>query len=313
MIDEIEKKIKRKISKKTLILDYLIKLNIPGFEKENQRSYVLAPNNKDTITWFNEFCDFVFKNLGKNFIPIIRLSDGEYEFLLGNKPPIFDHNYFLFFKNYLIFIYKIFFKRGSFSARTLPTVSSGSYSRTEINKLVPSINKNLKYLSKNGILALHLTFNEKQFQERFHHSLKLYFDSLGISISSKNYFPFYFVYAILMGPYSKKLFKNRSVLIIHSAKGNKKKNITNALLKKGVKHITWKSISSSKSLSEKIFIEKSRKLDLALIGAGVGKLNQIINLSSLNIPLIDAGFCFEVWANKNNSSLRPMMTPDESD
>ena len=83
------------------------------------------------------------------------------------------------------------------------------------------------------------------------------------------------------------------------------------MLKKGVKNIKWKTISASKSLSDKIFIEKSVKCDFVLIGAGVGKLNQIISLSNLKVPVIDAGFCFEVWANKSNSSLRPMMIPDQ--
>ena len=58
MINFIEKKINRKICEKTLILDYLIKLDIPGFEKENNKTYVLAPKNQDSITWFNQFCNF---------------------------------------------------------------------------------------------------------------------------------------------------------------------------------------------------------------------------------------------------------------
>lgn len=307
MKDYVEYEINRKISNKTLILDYLIKLDIPGFKKENNKTYVLSPIEQDSKTWFNEFCVFVFKNLGKKFVPIIRLSDGEYEFLLGNKAPVYDQKYFSFFKNYIIFLYKKVFKKNSFSARTLPSVSSGNYSIQEINNIIPSIEKNLKFLSKHGIFAFHLTYGEKQFQERFHYPLKLYLDSLKININSKNYFPFYFVYAILMGPFSEKLFKNRNILVVHSATGNKKKIISDTLFKKGVRKITWETISSSKSLSDKIIVEKSLKLDFVLIGAGVGKLNQIISLSTLKVPLIDAGFCFEVWANKSNSSLRPMM------
>jgi len=310
MKNTVEYEINRKICEKTLILDYLIKLDIPGFYKENNKTYVLAINNYDSNTWYNEFCDFVLKNLGKKFIPIIRLSDGEYEFLLGNKPPVNDHKYFSFLKNYLLFLHKKLFKNNSFTAKTLPGVSSGEYTSQEINESLPSIEKNLKYLSKHGIFALHLTYSEKQFQERFHYPLKLYFDSLGININSNNYYPFYFVYAILMGPFSEKLFKNRKILVIHSAKGIKKKNITESLLMKGVIKIKWETISSSKSLTDNLFIDKSIKFDFVLIGAGVGKLNQIISLSNLNVPLIDAGFCFEVWANKSNSSLRPMMTPN---
>ena len=50
--------------------------------------------------------------------------------------------------------------------------------------------------------------------------------------------------------------------------------------------------------------------EIAFIGAGVGKFNITSQLEPLNIPCIDVGFVFEVWANEENKWKRPVMVPD---
>ena len=54
------------------------------------------------------------------------------------------------------------------------------------------------------------------------------------------------------------------------------------------------------SLYDKISIDKFiGKVDFVIIGAGIGKPNIMVQLEKLNVPCIDAGFIFEVWANTN--------------
>jgi len=142
--------------------------------------------------------------------------------------------------------------------------------------------------------------------------LKSWLNANNIYITSDNYFPFYFVYAALRGNERHRIFNNRSVLILHSARGEKKERIISSLKKEGVSNIEWIEISPSKSLFDKIEIDQFiGKVDLAFIGAGVGKPNILVQLVKLNVPCIDAGFVFEVWADDNNKWLRPIMVRDD--
>ena len=50
---------------------------------------------------------------------------------------------------------------------------------------------------------------------------------------------------------------------------------------------------------------------MALVGAGIGKSNILVQMESLNVPCIDAGFVFEVWANPENKWNRAVCACDE--
>lgn len=43
----------------------------------------------------------------------------------------------------------------------------------------------------------------------------------------------------------------------------------------------------------------------------MGKANILCQLEPLQVPCIDAGFVFEVWANDKNKFLRPFMVTDK--
>lgn len=132
-----------------------------------------------------------------------------------------------------------------------------------------------------------------------------------IELNANNYYPFYFVYALLRGQYKKRILANRKVLIFHSAVGEKRKRIFESLQNEGVKSVILHEISSNRSMFDKIELKKEYfDSDIAFIGAGVGKFNIISQLEPLNIPCIDVGFVFEVWANEENKWKRPMMVPD---
>ena len=73
----------------------------------------------------------------------------------------------------------------------------------------------------------------------------------------------------------------------------------------------WLSISPDRSLFDTIDIDAYvGNVDLAFIGAGVGKANIMVQLAKLKVPCIDAGYVFEVWADEDKKWLRPFMVPD---
>jgi len=84
--------LKRKISSKTKILPRLIPLIIPDFEKHSDLStpLVLSINNLDSKIWFKEFINLLESRIAKEYFPIMRLSEGEYQFFLGAQLPLFS-------------------------------------------------------------------------------------------------------------------------------------------------------------------------------------------------------------------------------
>ena len=52
------------------------------------------------------------------------------------------------------------------------------------------------------------------------------------------------------------------------------------------------------------------KVDLVLVGAGVGKVNVLPQLEVLAVPCLDAGYLFEVWADPASGVERLYCIPD---
>lgn len=304
----------RKIPKKSIILPELIPFEIPGFLKHSRSVIpnVLAFQKIDSEKWYEEFLEKIVSKIGKEYFPVMRMSDGEYTFLLGYVYPYYNgHTLIEYLKKILIVFKAKVFSNNQFNAATLPNVSSGNYSFSEININKKKIAEQIKFLSEKGILALHLTYSLKPFQEQFHSGLNQWFERNDIQLNQNNYYPFYFVYAMLRGLQKSKFIKGLKILIFHSATGPKKEEIISALQSEGAHEIFWYQISPNRSMFEKIDLkEEYFEAEIAFIGAGVGKFNILVQLEPLKIPCIDAGFVFEVWADEINKWRRPMMVND---
>jgi hypothetical protein len=95
-------------------------------------------------------------------------------------------------------------------------------------------------------------------------------------------------------------------LVINGAQEEKKQKIIEGLKREGVSEVFWCSISLKRSLYDFIDIEPFvGKIDLAFVGAGIGKFNIFPQLERLNVPCIDAGFVFEIWIDPKNKWERP--------
>lgn len=304
----------RKIPKDSLILPEVIPLLIPDFIRHSEpiTANVLSFQKTDSKDWYREFAETIENKIGKEYFPVMRMSDGEYEFLLGTKYPYLQgHGFIPYIKKIISIAKQKLFYHNRFNAATLPGVSSGNYKREEIRNQEKVIRKQIKKIADCGILALHLTYPIKPFQEHYHNSLMKWLFKSGIELNCDNYYPFYFVYALLRGQYKKRILADRKVLIFHSAKGKKKNHIIESLQNEGVSSVIWFEISPNRSMFDEIELKKQHfDADIAFIGAGVGKFNILSQLEPLKIPCIDVGFVFEVWADDNNKWKRPMMVPD---
>jgi hypothetical protein len=113
------------------------------------------------------------------------------------------------------------------------------------------------------------------------------------------------VYAALTGERSRELLAGR-VLVVHGADGRKRDRIERGLLAAGASDVLWHPISTSGSLHDVVDVDSFiGRVDLALIGAGVGKLAVLTQMTPLAVPCIDAGFVFELWADPSLAGQRP--------
>jgi hypothetical protein len=294
---------------------YDIEFYIPGYIKSYpigfSKSLSVVEINSDI--WFEDFVDLVVKNINeKRFFPICRFSDGEFLLLLGEQPIDIRLSFIQKARQLLMNLKSRFLLKGGIGPFTRGHYHSGKLSQTELVEQRNLLPKIIKKIGEKGILALHLNYVNEPFAERYYPELANWLETNNIEISYKNYFPFYFVYASLVGPRRFDILRGRRVLIINGANGGKQLDIINNLKKNGVSEVYWCSISLTRSMYDVIDIKPYLgKIDLIFIGAGIGKPNIILQLEPLNVPCIDAGYVFEVWANPLNKYKRVWCASDD--
>lgn len=289
------------------ILPRSVRLTLPGFDRDNAGGgWTLAFTDTPCDEWFNQFVDRVIDACGRRYLPVCRMSDGEYRFVLGGQPPssripVLERASVLTRQLISTAIH-----RGGFRANTRPWISSGQYSRAERSRGKRLYTEYLRRIATDGILALHLSFGPQPFQEHYFPALKRWIDRNEIQLHAGNYVPFYFVYAMLTGPRRHDLLEGRRVLVVHSAMGDRRARIVRALTSQGAVVADWCPISPARSFFDQIDPRYLRsEVDLVLVGAGVGKPNVLLQFAELNVPCIDAGYVFEVWADPSCARLRP--------
>lgn len=301
---------KKRIINKSQILKYVIPFYIKGFYENQVTGYTLSPIQIDCNNWFEEYKNKILSSIGKSYLPICRLSDGEYLFICGQQPQL-GNNIFMSAVHYLIFKINQFFSDGSINASTFG-VSSGNYTKLERISNLDIYLRNLLKISQDGILALHLTYSKKPFQERYHKKLASIFKAKNIIIACNNYYPFYFVYAFFSTKEFYETIAGKRILLITGSTKDKINIVESYFRNLNVKYIHSYEISSNKSLFDTINVSFliNYHFDICFIAAGIGKPNIIVQLEKLNCPCIDVGFMFEVWADQNLAYSRSWCSPN---
>jgi len=193
---------------------------------------------------------------------------------------------------------------------------SAQYQASELKFLRNQYAEQLKQIAQQGILAIHFTDRinspqKKQFQQQYFLPISRWFNKHNIQLNEKNYYPFYFVYALLTGPYRHKIYKNRHILVITSYDKNKHEATTKGLINEGVKSVQFINLSKGRSMYDKINLSSIKKpIDIVLVGAGIGASNILCQLESLNTVTIDAGYIIECLTNPGRKKQRTFCWPD---
>ena len=288
---------------------------IPGFEKQRYpQCFAFAPEPVDCIAWFDRFADRVQQAVGASYLPVCRMSDGEFLLLFGFQPPSVRLPLLRRLRVRVAQTRHMIRQRlVGFRAQTAPGVSSGAMTYAERQALLPTLSARYLEIARDGILGLHLGYGPVPFQEHYFPAVRKWLKRNEVVLTLDNYVPFYFVYGLLRGPVFDSLVGGRRVLIVHSATGGKREAITRSIQAYKPRGIEWLTISPSRSFADTLDLSRlADKPDLCLLGGGVGKSALFPQLRPLGIPCLDAGFSFEVWADPQKQWDRPYMSADPS-
>ena len=266
-----------------------------NYDAESRK--VLLFEDSDCDTLLEKFYSDVIKAIDKKkHFPIIRIADGELQFLLGKNEFNVRKPILVLLRNLLGELLRKLSGK-NFEARSR-TYTSGVYSRSERAQVRASYAECFKHVAKSGILALYTIIKPGFYTEQYLPKLFDFFKTNGILLDSSNYIPFYFVYIILTNKRYSKIYQNKSVHLITSFNNARKRSIEKSLFSQGVRSISWTNISKDKSLFDVIDIDSiDKSADLVFVGAGVGKVNIFNQLKKFSAVVIDAGYIFEIWQN----------------
>lgn len=274
--------------------------------KFNLRDYNNFDSEKRSVLLFEEkncddLLDAFYKKIEslidrKEHFPIIRIADGEFQFLLGKNEFNRRKPLHLLVKNLAGELYRKLF-RVKFEARSR-TYTSGVYSHSDQHNVKNQYSECLKHISEKGILALYTIVKPGFYTEQYLPSLFSFFEKQNINVSEKNYLPFYFIYIVLTNKRYSKIYVGKHVHLITSFDNERKVKIEHTLKSFGVKSVAWTEISKDRSLFDTLNIgDISQNVDVIFVGAGIGKVNIFNQLKKIPAIIIDAGYIFETWAN----------------
>ena len=294
-------------------LDTMRPLRIPGFATEERIcGNGLVPVPLDLLEtsseeWFERFQKRVFAAADRReWLPIYRLSDGEFTCMVGRRfPPL----------PWKIAIESRCRHYYNSLKRLSPFYSSGrpgyceSYLAWELPGVLGTLAKSLRMIGNDGMLCFN--FSASELASPYMATVCSWLDDRGVVVSPKSYFHFYHVYGLLNGPESEKLLEKRRVLVMTSNIAHRKEALLDAVRARGASDAFFYETSRNRPAFDVIRLaEIPPRIDLVLIGAGVGAAHILAQLKPLGCPAIDAGFALDCWAEPSLALKRPYCVPD---
>ena len=271
------------------------------------------------LTLVEEF-ELLFKKIiahyGKKHIGIYRMCDAEYMYCVGRiVPPQLP-----IFRKLKYAAKTVLIKSGFLTQKTGHENKVNNefwfgehYSLIEKKMQKEKFLKDLRQISNEGFLAPHFVYSKSHFAEEYIQPMINFLKENSINLNKDNYFAFYFVYMMLnLERYKKLLYQGKKVLIVTAFnERNKQENFTANLLKEGVTGVYFYNISHDKSMLDVIDTSKlPQKVDLVLIGAGIGSANIINQLKHLDALCIDAGHALDCISRPQLRIERMFLLPD---
>lgn len=287
------------------IFRYRILADLPSFVQENpnEQGYFLSPVKKSARDWYEEFIERCLESIGRQFLPIYRMADGEFQFMVGKQAPLTKSAFawLEYIKSKLVHV---------MSKEGMRTCWGETYTKVELNYVRRHFVSCLKKIATQGILAVNFVSGENEKSElcdiEYYEPVFDWLRQNEITLTARNYYPFYFVYAMLSDWHRHVLLGKRNVLVITSLTEEKKAKFARNLMAEGAASVQFQSISPNKAMLDKISLSALQlPVDIVLIGAGIGAANILCQLEPLHTLCVDAGFALNCFMDPFLRGQRP--------
>lgn len=305
-------------------LPYNIDLVIPGYErsypKGTFRTLALSPG--DSASWYREFTGTLEGAIGKRFLPVCRLGDMEYMFLLGGSIPAlrgFEETAPAYvFRRMRDAVARVrhhdkFY--GDFRNMEDTSIPSGVYTKDEWRSSREKCAGMLRGISRCGIICPWLSYRKNSFHRQYFIPFIKWIGRNDIKLTKENYYPCYFVYALLNGPERGRILGRKKILVVTHHDDEKAGRIRAGLAREGAEDVQFVRISKDRSMFDVLDLSKVRlPVDVVLVGAGIGKINILTQLEATTTLCVDAGFVIECIAypefRRKSAGTRSFCWPD---
>jgi hypothetical protein len=292
-----------------------IELRFPGFEKHyeviNPRLRAYAFERMDGRTWYTEFARRVLSAQSeRSFLPIYRMGDGEYSFALGGRPSERLPLWKLPPRQLLKRLRDRLGGRDGYHRSGSAEYGFEEYSAIESEQIKDAFTICLRQVASKGALLLGL--HDRPIYQAYIPAILDWFDANEICVHRHNYYHVYAMYSLMHGPDRFALLKDRRVLVVTGLSPEKQQGIEAGLLRVGAADVQFLPVSLNKAMLDVLDLSSVRvPVDVALVGAGVGSVNVLVQLEPLKTPCLDVGFALSTLVNPELRWNRPFCVPDD--
>ena len=240
--------------------------------------------------WLHEFRSRLLASMSREYLPVYRIADGEFRFLLGRRVR-WEREHGL--RDCLA----VAAERLGLIHRRGRTSWGEGYERKLRRVLKEKLTDDIRTIAKHGYLAVLLSDNGCRLAHEYRHPFCDHAAATGIPFGKDSYVPFHFVCELLSGPGWEEFLQKRRILIATGFEGKKMQAIRKNMTDLGAKDVQLLGISADRSMLDTIQASAVRQpVDLCLVAAGVGAANILVQLQGLNTVVLDIGghlHCFE--------------------
>ena len=252
---------------------------------------------------FDRFSERVLSSVSREFLPVYRMADGEFEFLTGKVPVAPDSDGV----RRLVHTIATPARRVARLVR-FHTVWGETYYAWQRAAALTRLRTSIRHIAERGYLALYFVRRADGWSEEYFTPACEWLDRNGITLTRANYVPFYAVYALLSGPRRWDVFGGRTVLVVTHLTASRRTAIENGLRDLGANAVEFIGISGRGALFETIDVSKvERPIDVALVAAGIGSAPILTQLEPLRVPALDAGMWIDCLVDPARREERPFL------
>lgn len=238
----------------------------------------------DGRDWFEEFRQTALAAIGTRFLPVYRMADGEYRFLMGRR--VNYHRKPLLKELLAVGAEKLRVKNPD----KWKTSWGETYAPKETLSLRKALVEHIRYLASVGYLACYINDNGLHAFVEHNKPLLQYFSSHGIPFGEHNYVPFHFAPSLFITGRWEEFVVGRHILVVTGLDEVKERNIERTLRTLGAGNVQFLPISSTASMREQLDLNQvSGSPELALVAAGIGAANILRQLEPLQTLAVDIG------------------------